>query len=510
MTTPQTSSPDADAEPSAASETRKLIVKNTLYLSIAEVLAIPLSIVVTGLHSRFLGATGFGLMYSAGALCALGFLAVDWGQAAAMSALIARDHSRAGTLLGTSMAWRVLAGACVYVILAAGAHLLGYDPAFQSAFLLMYVGYGLSSLVSACQDAVRGFERTDIAALARVANPIVTIIVVGPVLLLGAPLAPVLVANAGATVVVLLLVASRLKSVGIGRLAFSFEALKQLLVGGTPFVALGVVLVLQPQIDAYFLARLTPPEVMGWYAGARKLIGVLVFPCSALVGALYPTMARLHGTDPAGFARTANESLRAVALLAVPVALGCFCFPELGTSFLGEKSYAPAVANLRIMAVFLLLVYVSMPIGVCVIAGTKQRAWAVIQAVCVLSSLVLDPLLVPLAQSRFGNGGLGVSAAAVVAEIVVVVCGMWMLPRGAVDGRVFRSFFLAASSGLAMGAVAWALRDFHPLLVAPLSLLAYAAALRLTGAIDQSQVAALKSFFERKLGGLRRRILRST
>ena len=96
------------------------------------------------------------------------------------------------------------------------------------------------------------------------------------------------------------------------------------------------------------------------------------------------------------------------------------------------------------------------------------------------------------------------------AEIVVVVCGLWMLPRGEVDGRVFRSFFLAALSGLAMGAVAWALRGFHGLLVAPVSLLAYAAALRLTGAIDQTQVAALKGFFERKLGGLRRRILRST
>jgi O-antigen/teichoic acid export membrane protein len=503
---PAAAQPPAAVQADAASATRTLIIRNTLYLTIAEVLAMPLSIANTALHARFLGALGFGVMYSAGALCALGFLAVDWGQAGALAALVAKDRSRAGTLLGTSMLWRLCAGFVVYAVLALGAHFTGYAASFQGPFALMFLGFGLSSLVNACQETVRGFERTDIAALARVASPIVTMVVATPVLLLNARLGPVLIANAFATFVILVLVSRRLAGVGIGRLGFRADALKHLLVGGTPFVALGVVMVLQPQIDAYFLAKLAPGEVMGWYAGGRKLVGVLLFPCTALIGALYPTMARLHGTDSAGFARTANDSLRAVALLAVPVALGCFCFPQLGTYLLGHQSFARAEANLRVLSVFLFLVYLSMPIGICVIAGGKQRAWAVVQAICVVTSLVVDPVLVPWTQTRFGNGGLGVCGASVISELVVVGCGLCLLPRGAVDRLFARTLFLSAVAGVAMAAVAWVGRGFTPFVMAPLAVLAYVGGLRLTGALDHAQVAAFQGFFTRKFAGLRRRM----
>jgi hypothetical protein len=120
--------------------------------------------------------------------------------------------------------------------------------------------------------------------------------------------------------------------------------------------------------------------------------------------------------------------------------------------------------------------------------------------------LALDPLLVPLAQSRFGNGGLGVCGASVISELVVVSCGLWLLPRGAVDLKFFRSLLLSAVSGLAMVAVAWLGRGFNPLVSAPAAVLAYGVALRLTGAIDKTQLAGLQGFVARKLGALRRRM----
>src|SRR6185312_6143704 len=101
---PAPSTPETGAvqAPDAASATRSLILRNTLYLTVAEILAMPLSVANTALHARYLGAARFGLMYSAAALCALGFLAVDWGQSGSLTAQVARDRPRAGALLGTS------------------------------------------------------------------------------------------------------------------------------------------------------------------------------------------------------------------------------------------------------------------------------------------------------------------------------------------------------------------------------------------------------------------------
>jgi hypothetical protein len=60
-----------------------------------------------------------------------------------------------------------------------------------------------------------------------------------------------------------------------------------------------------------------------------------------------------------------------------------------------------------------------------------------------------------------------------------------------------------------MAAVAWVGKGFTPFLVAPLAVLAYVAGLRLTGALEQAQVAAFQGFFARKLGGIRRRMMGS-
>ena len=44
-------------------------------------------------------------------------------------------------------------------------------------------------------------------------------------------------------------------------------------------------------------------------------------------------------------------------------------------------------------------------------------------------SLVLNPLLVPWFQQRAGNGGLGVSVATVVSEVLMVAGGFWLAPE---------------------------------------------------------------------------------
>ena len=50
-----------------------------------------------------------------------------------------------------------------------------------------------------------------------------------------------------------------------------------------------------------------------------------------------------------------------------------------------------------------------------------------------------------------------------------------------------------------MGFIAWATRVLHPFVGAPISLLAYAAVLWFTGAIDKSRVAQVRASVMRKL-----------
>src|SRR6185295_18618420 len=158
-----------------------------------------------------------------------------------------------------------------------------------------------------------------------------------------------------------------------------------------PFVFFSLAMVLQPNIDAVFLSKLSSPEVVGWHAAARKLLGLLVFPAAALIGALYPTLCRLYASDAEAFKKTANGALRGTSLLVMPLAFGCALYPDIGTTIYSRAAFAPAEANLRILSVFLFLMYFTMPLGTVLLASGRQRGWAVVQSLCVVVSVVLDP-----------------------------------------------------------------------------------------------------------------------
>jgi len=157
----------------------------------------------------------------------------------------------------------------------------------------------------------------------------------------------------------------------------------------------------------------------------------------------------------------------------------------------GRASFRPAEDNLRIMSVFVALVYFSMPLGTTLLAAGRQRAWGVVQCFCVAASVVLDPILVPIFQRQFGNGGLGLCVAAVVSEATMIVCGLALLPKGIIDVKLKRVIALTVVAGVGMVVIAQAAKPLGPLVAAPLSLGVYASGLWLTGAIDKHQVSAI-------------------
>jgi O-antigen/teichoic acid export membrane protein len=481
----------------------RLVVRNTLFLSAAQVLTIPISIAINALTARYLGATEFGYLYLAGTLCSFGFLAVEWGQSGVLPAAIARKHADAPMLLGVSLVWRTVLAVVVYGALGLGCRLLGYGVELQWALGLTFALSIASSFAAAFKDAIRGFERTDVPAYAQVGQQFLAALIIAPVLMLGGRLRGALLAQVFSAVLVVWVLWRALRLVGINRLEFERSALKPLLREGTPFVFFGLAMALQPNIDALYLSKLSPPEVMGWFAVSRRLIGVLLFPATALLGALYPTLSRLHASDFDAFVRTTRGSLYSVALLVVPVALGCGLYPEIGISIFSREAFGPAADNLRISALFLFLVYFTMPLGTCILAAGKQRAWSIVQSLCVVVSLVLDPILVPWFQRRAGNGGLGLCVAGVLSEVLVVACGIALAPRGIFDRRFARSVLLALLSGAVMALVARGLRSISPFVAAPLAVLAYACALLVTGGIDKAHIASARAAIARKLSRAR-------
>jgi O-antigen/teichoic acid export membrane protein len=488
----------SDAEVHSQRSTNRLVWRNTLLLVGAKILATPISVITNAVVARYLGPADYSYMYLASTYTTFGLLFVVFGQSGALPALVALERTRAGEYLGTASAWRTGAGIAVYAVLALGCWVFGYDIEFQYALALVFGGALITTVAAGGLETIRAFDRTDVDAINNVAIPLFTAAVTIPIVLLGGRLLSVLTVSLVISILSLLFVGRYLRPVGVGALSISGSAARTLLMQGAPFLLFSGALALQTTVDAAFLSHYSPKDVVGWHAAANKLIGLVVFPAAALITALYPVLCRLYADNRTSFLETTRSTLTTSIVLMVPVALCCGLFPEVGVMVLGEEGYGPIIDNLRVMAVFVFLVYVSMPLGIAILAAGRARAWSLTQALCVVISVVLDPILVPMFQRSHANGGLGICVARVISEMFMVVVGVCLLPKGVLTWRMFRPSVSSLAAGTAMAAVAWLLRDISVFVVAPAAIVVYGATLWVTGGVTSEQLQLLRSVASKK------------
>jgi O-antigen/teichoic acid export membrane protein len=467
------------------------VLRNATLLVVAQAVAAPVSVLVNAVAARELGATGFGLYYQALTFASFAALFVEWGQSGALTAKVATDRAAAGELLGSGLSFRVGTAALACVAVPLLCVLAGYDRAFVAILALALLGGLFATVAGACQDVLRGFERTDFAAASYVGWQLLSAAVVVPTLLLGGGVRGMLLAQVACAAVGAAFVLWMLPRLRVPKLSVRRETVGQLIRAGHPFLVFSLVLMLQPTIDAAMLSAFAAPEAMGWYAAARKLVGVLTFPAAALLAALYPTLCRLRLESMDAFRNTAAASFQAVAMVVVPLALGCFLFPDLGVAIFGPLYYGPTTDDLRLLAPYVFLVYFSMPIGSCLTACGRQTGWTMVQLVCVVISAALDPPAIRWFQAHAGNGGLGVCLTTFVSEVLMVIGGLWLLPTGTV-GKVPAGKVMAVGlAGVGMTLVALSLGSLDVILRALLAVLAYLVCLRLAGGIDFVQFRSL-------------------
>jgi O-antigen/teichoic acid export membrane protein len=449
---------------------------------------------------RYLGPHALGENFLASSYAGFGYLLVEWGQRGVLPALVAQDRRRAGEYLGSGMALRLATAVVVWALISLGCTALGYSREFQVILGILCLGWIPSIILSSCQDTIRGFERADVTAYAYVGGQLINAALVIPILLLGGNLRATMLAGLASGVLMVWPVWRTVRPAGVGPLKITREAGRKLLHGGTGFLFLGIILALQPNVDAVLLARYASEEAVGWHAAAKKLVGVLIYPAGALIGALYPTLCRLFAEDREGYVRTARSAMRSSIIMTVPLAIACVAYAELGIRLFSKQAFGPAEANMRILAAFVLLVYVTMVLGTCISAAGKQRRWAMIQFLCVGVSAALDPPLVTWFQQHNGNGGLGICISTVISEILMLVVGVKVAEPGIFDRTVLRSTLLVCVAGAAMGGAAFLMRSITPFVAAPIAMAVYVGVLLATGGVDKNQVQAVRSFVTRKFG----------
>jgi O-antigen/teichoic acid export membrane protein len=469
-----------------------LVARNALLLILSQFSTAPLALIVSAMMGRFLGPEDFGVLYLLGTVLGFIFLVVDWGQTTTLTGNVARHPEDAGTLLGSALTFRLGLAFAGGVFGSASLVLLGYPPSYQHPFLLLFLQALLASPLGAIGAVLRGYERMQAVLALNVGAALLNAVIPVCTLLLGWGLSGWLWSSVFSSTLALgFAVALLLKQRPI-RLHFRTAVMGDLVRAGTSFMVLAAVLALQPYVDAMILARMAPTEVVGWYAAARRIQNALLLPSTSLAAALYPTLSRLHRDSKEAWAALTNRSLGTIAIFAMPAALGCWLFADVAVSLFSASRFAPAAENLRILSPFVFLLFFNIVLSTALIASGRQVACALTQSACVIVSLIADPLLIPLFQARYGNGGLGVAASTLFSEILMAAAVLWLTPRGTLSRKLLHVLLRTCVAGAAMVLAALATRALPWPASVALALAAYLAVLGAMGGLRSEQIRVLR------------------
>jgi O-antigen/teichoic acid export membrane protein len=427
------------------------VVHNSVTVFVRQVAIWVLNAVLILFLPRYLGDQGLGQLQFAISFVTLFSIGVGLGIHKFLVKEVARDHSQAAHYLSTAIGLALLNSLVVLAVILSVVQFMGLSSTAERVVFIAACAMVFTNLARLMAAFLHGFENMDSPAVAEVAGK-VFVVTVGIIVLLSGlgVMSYALVLLAGAFIHFAVNARFLARDVPL-RINLRPPLARTMLVGGVPFLLMGVLLEVYAHTDVVMLRFFTSEAVVGWYAAARQLyMAVEVFPL-ALTTALLPTLARVHMANTATLANIARKSIGIGALVVVPMSLGLSLLAEDVIAFLPYPSeFRNSVPLLTILALSIPPTTFLTLLGTIVIAIDRQRVWATALSMTVFFNVALNIVAIPYFQSAYGNGAIGASLATLVCELFMVVLGVKLMPAGVINADTRTVFLKTIAAGAVM------------------------------------------------------------
>jgi O-antigen/teichoic acid export membrane protein len=266
------------------------------------------------------------------------------------------------------------------------------------------------------------------------------------------------------------------------------ETVMTLLRESFPLTVGGVLGYLSINFPTIALALLSTTLHVGIYGAATKLVFFLLVGDRILSTLLLPASARLYAESPDHLAKTLDQSLRWVVLLAVPIAVGGMILARPAIALVFGPTYAASAAVLQIFIWYFVLTMIHTIVTTGVIAVGRERAYGRIMAVTAFLYVVSVCAGVWLFQEQ------GAAAAVVCSEAISAVL-LYRELRRTIRVRVPERLFGIAGALVVMGGAVYALRLTMPVLPVIVGAAAYVLVLFAARGLTREDLRLLRERF---------------
>ena len=403
----------------------RTILKNAAYITVGSVALKMINFLFRILVVRSFGDETFGQYSIVIAFVGLFQILAEPGITQYAMREIARDRGKARFYFWNLVALRLLLAAVGIVVITLAAILAGYSSYIVWGIALYALTFLLSAFEAPLEMLLIANERFDATTLLNIVGQL-SFAVLGTIVLFAGYGMNVLVATG--LVAMLPQIASAVQIVRRNRLldfrpAVAPHIWPQLIRGGLPFAMISLSLIIAQSIDTVILSWFWPDEAVGWYNAAYRLAISLLFLFDGFRTAIVPTLSRSFVTDQAVVNRWYYRSVRAIALVALPMAVGGTLVARPLLTMLYGQEFEPAALIFQVIVWDVPLIMYASFCGNMTTIVNAERSAARIYAINAVANVVLNMIFIP----RYGV--VAAAAVTVVTDLLAAVQFQFLLSR---------------------------------------------------------------------------------
>ncbi len=475
-------------------DSRLSIFKNTLALSIPNVLNPFISFILVLVISRYLGVRGLG-EYS----LVLSYIGIFNTLAAlGLEDLVVREVARrpddAHLFFFNAGIFGSISSLVALVAMDALVAAMGYEKQVVYAAFVCSLALVASTTMSYMEAIFRSVEKAEYVAVTYVLENLLRVGVCVWLLLYGYGIVALFCGILGSRIFGLVTMSCLyVKVLGVPRCKLNLEVWRILMKEAPTFTSIAIFSTIHLSIAQILLSKLQSVESVGIFSAADRLLAICKTVPVAFSSALLPFFTRHFALGPKDLMRLASDSLRYLFVGVFPVVVGTFVLADsIIAQIYGQKfMFAGTVLRFHILSLIpFTTVYVMAQV---LIATDNQKVDLTINIVAAIINLILNLLLISYLAE------LGAVFATLLTIIIFNQLQNLYIRRNLFRIRFTEIVTKVLISSLIMGAFTYALREWNIILNIAISAIVYGSLIVLLQVVSHEEIEFLKRLIIRKV-----------
>jgi O-antigen/teichoic acid export membrane protein len=377
------------------------IAKNTSYLTTALVIQKIISFFYFILLARYLGPESLGKYYFAISFTTVFAIFIDLGLVNYLTRETAKIKKNSANLLANIMGLKVFTSFLSILAVIFFINIIGnYDELSRQLVYISAICMVLDSFTLSFFASARGFHNLKFESISSIIFQIIVLISGWTFLVLGMDLRLVMLSLVIASVFNFFYSWAILKykiKMPIS-ISFNFSFIRKILLWTLPFALFGIFQRLYTYLDSVFLSFFSGDYYVGIYQISFKIIFALQFLPMAFIASLYPAMSYYWTNNREQLKVSFRRSIDYLMLISVPISVGAFFLADKIVLIFSD-AYQGAVWPLKISILSLVFIFINFPIGSLLNACDRQSRNTRNMLIVLVSSIVLNLILIPRFQA---------------------------------------------------------------------------------------------------------------